>query len=180
MTRRLGLVLCTVLLILPLMGTTSYAGEKPIYMKFAGTVADTSFDVIGPDGFVAALVETDAKGSFGARSLSVLTEFVPTGSLCDNNENVIYLSIGYGEAVTTFAKADQLLGSTHGGFMCLNVITGDFYGETEGMWDGGTGRFAHATGPFFVRFSGKNMTASKLGVGFGAIHGKVKGRIKLH
>ncbi len=177
MTRRIKLILGAALLVLPVMWTTSFAAEKPISLKWAGTVADTAIDVNG-DGFFADVIYAQAKGPFGAKSIGVFSEFVLTG-LCDNNEDVLYLSVWYSKPVITFANGDQLWGNVTGGWMCMNIKTGEFTGEAEGLYEGGTGRFADATGSFFVPFGGNNLTISKLGVGFGAIHGELTGTVVL-
>jgi hypothetical protein len=57
-------------------------------------------------------------------------------------------------------------------------VTGEFSGEGEGVYDGGTGRFTGATGSFVVTFSGTNLTIADLGVGFGAIKGEVIGKLE--
>ena len=177
MTRAFKLGLGAVLLVLPFMLTTSYAGERPISMKWEGTVADTAINVNGDD-FVANLIDAQAKGSFGASSVGVLSEFVFSG-LCDNDPFVWNMTIWYSKPITTFANGDQLWGNVFNGGMCLNVATGYFTGFAEGLYEGGTGRFAGASGTFIVGFRGNNLTISDLGVGFGAIHGEIDGTVVL-
>ena len=84
----------------------------------------------------------------------------------------------YSKPILTFANGDQLWGYLTEGSGCLSVVSGDFSGEAEGLFDGGTGRFSGATGSFIVTFSGKNLTLPDLGVGFGAIQGEVKGTLE--
>jgi len=63
MTRGLKLVFGAALLVLIFMSTTSYAGEKPVSMKWVGTVTDTGINVNG-DAHPANLIDAQAKGSF--------------------------------------------------------------------------------------------------------------------
>lgn len=176
----------TVLLVLLSIGTTSYAGDVSLSIKWSGTVVDTAIDVVVEDdaGLVANLIDAQASGSFGASNVSVLTEFTPGEFLCDEDGNglpddgVLPLVIAYSKPVITFANGDQLWGNVTEGSMCLNLLTGYFTGEAEGEYDGGTGRFSDATGSFVVPFWGKNLTISDLGVGYGAIQGEVIGALE--
>ena len=185
MTRAMNIGFGTVLPALLLMWTTSYAGDVPLKIKWSGTVVETAMDVVD-DGFglPANLIDAQASGSFGASNVSVLSEFTPSMFLCDENEDglpdegVLPLYFAYAKPVVTFANGDQLWGHVTKGWGCLSQITGDFAGEAEGVYDGGTGRFTDATGSFVVSFSGNNIALPDLGVGFGAIHGEIKGRIE--
>ncbi len=177
MTRRLKLVLGAVLLILSFMSAITYAGERPISMRWNGTVVDTAIDLNG-DGFLANVIDAQAKGSFGARSLDIFTEFALAG-ICDEKPNVLYVSMWYSKPVTTFANGDLLWGSVTNGWMCMDITTGDFTGEAEGLYEGGTGRFAGATGSFVAPFSGKSLTISELGINFGPVAGRLEGTVVL-
>ncbi len=159
------------------MVTTTYASEKPISMTWEGTVTDTAINVNADDLF-ANVISAQARGSFAATSLSVLTEFVFSG-LCNADPSVLYLTVWYSKPITTFANGDQLWGNVTSGWMCLNAATGEFTGEAEGEYEGGTGRFVGATGSFIVPFGGINLTLPSLGVGHGVIHGEVHGTVVL-
>lgn len=63
--------------------------------------------------------------------------------------------------------------------MCLNTETGEFSGDAEGNYTGGTGRFADATGWFVVDFEGTNLTLPEGLPGFGAIRGTINGAVEL-
>ena len=166
--------------------TTSYARDVPLSIKWSGTFADSPIDVIVDDeaGLSANVIEARASGSFGAKVVSVLTEFTPGAFLCDEDgnglpdEGVLPLIMAYSKPVITFANGDQLWGSVTQGSACLSVLTGYFTGEAQGVYTGGTGRFKDASGSFVVPFWGKNLTIAELGVGYGAIQGEVKGRLE--
>jgi hypothetical protein len=177
MTRRLIRVLGTVLLMLPFMVATAYAKDVPVSMKWAGTVTDIAIDTNG-DGLFADLIDADVKGSFGASSMGVFTEFYFAG-FCDDEQKVFNLNILYSKPVTTFSNGDQLWGNITAGSMCLNTETGEFSGDAEGNYTGGTGRFADATGWFVVDFEGTNLTLPEGLPGFGAIRGTTNGAVEL-
>lgn len=178
MTRKLILGLGSVLLALPFMAATTFADEVPISMKWAGTVADTAIDT-NSDGLFVDTIDAMAKGSFGPASLGVFTEFYFAG-FCDIEQRVLHLGILFSKPVTTFANGDQLWGSVTSGSMCMNTVTGDFTGEADGLYLGGTGRFADATGMFTVEFGGRNLTFPQGLPGYGAIRGTIEGTVDMH
>jgi hypothetical protein len=172
------LVLGAVLLVLPLVSTTSHAGDDPASMKWAGTVKALDRDTDG-DGINAIVIEAEAKGSFGASSLTVLAEYA-FGGICDSNPAVYYLSFWYARPVVTHQNGEQLWGKLTTGWKCMNMLTGDFFGEIQGNYDGGTGQFAGATGSFIVPFSGKTLTIPDgYAIGFAAITGEAYSTVTL-
>jgi hypothetical protein len=172
------LVLGAVLLVLPLVSTTSYAGEDPLSMRWAGTVKSLGRDTNG-DGINAIMIDAQAKGSIGATSLTVLAEY-GFGGYCDSNPAVYYLTFWYGKTVTTHQNGEQLWGNVTSGWKCMNMLTGEFFGEVEGVYDGGTGRMFGATGTFIVPFSGKTLTLPDgYEIGFAAIRGEAHGTVTL-
>jgi len=68
-------------------------------------------------------------------------------------------SSGHANAVSTYSTGEQLYSSSVDGYLCLDLVTGDFEGLATGEFDGGTGRFANAHGNFESRFSGRNLNA---------------------
>ena len=80
MKREMKLGLGVVLLIVPFIATSSYADESPISGKWAGSVVQVAFDLNG-DGVSSNLIDAQIKGSFGMKSLDVLSEYMPVG-LC--------------------------------------------------------------------------------------------------
>lgn len=185
MTRSINIGFGTMLLALLFTWTTSYAADVPLKIKWSGTLVQTAIDVV-EDGFglPANLIDAQASGSFGASNVSVLSEFIPGEFLCDEDgnglpdEDVLPLYFAYAKPVVTFANGDQLWGHLTEGWGCLSQATGSFYGEAEGEYDGGTGRFSNVMGWFEVSFSGNNFALPDLGVGFGTITGVITGEIE--
>jgi len=149
MTRKLRLCLGAVLVVLPLMASTTYADELPISMKWVGSVADAAIDTNG-DGLFADTIDANAKGSFGPSTMTVFSEFFFMG-FCDAEQKVLYLGILYSKPVMTFANGDQLWGSISSGWMCMNTETGEFNGEGGGEEEehvgSGSGSRREADGP---------------------------------
>lgn len=178
MTRRLMLVLGAVLLVLPLVSMTSYAGDNSSSMKWAGTVKSLGRDTNG-DGINAIVIDARAKGSFGATSLTVLAEY-QFGGICDDNPAVYYLIFWYARPVVTHQNGEQLWGKLTSGWKCMNMLTGEFFGEIQGVYEGGTGQFSGATGSFIVPFSGKTLTIpDEYEIGFAAIQGESYGNVTM-
>lgn len=184
MIRSMKIGVGAMLLALLFTWTTSYARDVPVSINWSGTFTDSPIDVVDDGaGLSANVIEAQASGSFGAKGVSVLTEFTPGAFLCDEDGNglpddgVLPLIMAYSKPVITFANGDQLWGSVTQGSACLSVLTGYFTGEAKGVYTGGTGRFEGASGSFVVPFWGKNLTIAELGVGYGAIQGEVKGKL---
>lgn len=177
MTRATRLGLGALLLVFPFLWATSYAAELPVNQKWSGTVSDMIFDT-NQDGFSGNLIDAGLKGSFGVGTLAALSEFMPIG-LCDDDPEVVHFVFLYSYPIGTYAKGDQLWGSFSSGWMCLNIVNGEFVGYGEGFYTGGTGRFEGATGTFTVDFAGTNLTLPLLGIGYGPIYGEIKGTVVL-
>ena len=177
MKREMKLGLGVVLLIVPFIATSSYADESPISGKWAGSAVGVAFDLNG-DGLSSNLIDAQAKGSFGMKSLDVLSEYMPVG-LCSTDPVVMQLAFLYSKPILTFANGDQLWGTMDSGSMCMHSLTAEFTGEANGVFTGGTGRFEGASGTFVVTFGGKNLTLLGMGFGFAPIHGDIVGTVVL-
>ena len=177
MKREMKLGLGVVLLIVPFIATSSYADELPISGKWAGSVVQVGFDLNGDD-VSANLIDAQIKGSFGMRSLDVLSEYMPVG-LCSTDPDVWEFAFLYSKPILTFANGDQLWGTITSGSMCMHSLTAEYTGEGRGVYTGGTGRFEDASGTFTVTFSGKNLTLLTLGFGFAPIRGDIVGTLAL-
>ncbi len=177
MTGRLTPLFGVVLLVLPLVSTTSHAGAAHVSIAWNGTVRQAASDANG-DGIHSIYIDAQAKGSFGAKSISVIAEYNFDG-FCDGNPAVYKFKFWYGRPISTHQNGDLLWGKFTGGSKCMNMLTGDFYGEVQGEWEGGTGMFYGATGPFTVSFNGKTLTIpDHLEIAaFGAIEGVVFGEL---
>ncbi len=177
MKRELKLGLGVVLVLVPFLATVSYAEGVPVSGKWAGTVVQVGFDLNGDD-VSANLIDAQIKGSFGMKSLDVLSEYMPVG-LCGTEPDVWRFAFLYSKPVITFANGDQLWGTMESGYMCMHSLTAEFSGEGHGIFAGGTGRFEGATGTFTVVYGGKNLTLLTLGFGFAPIYGDIAGTLVL-
>jgi hypothetical protein len=177
MKRVIKLGLGLVLLIVPFIATSSFADELRISGKWAGSVVQVAFDLNG-DGVSSNLIDAQIKGSFGMKSLDVLSEYMPVG-LCGTDPDLIQISFLYSKPILSFANGDQLWGTMGSGSMCMHLQTAEFTGEGHGVFTGGTGRFEGASGPFTVTFSGKNLTLMTMGFGFAPIRGDIVGTVVL-
>ena len=168
--RVFGTALATLLscaLLLP----AAQAKDVPIYVEYTGT--GHYLDLPSPDPYALPgpnIVSGDAKGSFGAKSAVIVSNFVPQMGpaptpRCKSSEHV-YLLIGYANAVTSFQDGSQLFARgeySDAGWMCLDPDTGEFFGESYGDFIGGAGRFEGARGTYTAPFSGQQLYAPVVG-----------------
>jgi hypothetical protein len=182
LTRKLPLLAAAaVLLFAPFMVATSYAKEVPIQINYTGALVPIPVD-INSDLTPATVLDGEAKGTFGASMTHIITEWAMTG-MCD--DGYVKFQLLHAAIVLTFSNGDQLFGAGFSsGWMCMDVypdgaMTGEFYGEANGDFSHGTGRFEGATGSFSSPFSGTNITIKDLGYGFGPIRGTMEGTVTL-
>jgi hypothetical protein len=147
---------------------------------YDGTFLDTSFD-INEDGFFTDVVRGSGQGTFGQSDTVIVTEFLPLGVTGEcASEDDLRLIVIYSKGVATYSKGEQLYTSSGGGYICVDLATGDYEGLATGVFDGGTGRFENAYGNFETRFSGRNLTFPVgLPFGFGSINGVTTGLLYL-
>lgn len=113
------------------------------------------------------------------------TEFMlPIEDSDCNSGYGLKLGVRYSAAIITFEKLELLLGfSWQAGWMCVNMQTGHYYGQIDGTFTGGTGRFAAATGKWVTDFEGINMEPLDLipdRASFRSFSGVVNGDVDLH
>jgi hypothetical protein len=151
----------------------SYASEIPLKVTFVGAGIETAVDS-NADGLKMSLTTAEAKGSFGAAMVYITSEFrVEPTTPCPAGFLPLYLF--HSTAILTFSNGDQLYGFVSGGEMCLNLSTGYYYGDATGVYHGGTGRFANATGTFLSTYTGHNL--EPFVSGFRSIQGKIEGTV---
>jgi hypothetical protein len=155
----------------------SQAKDINLSVQYAGVGMDSGID-FNSDGYNAGLVDADAKGAFGAKTVSILYEFTTFGEQSGCTEGFLLFPIVHSTAVTTFSDLDQLLALVTQGEMCLNPTSGAFYGEARGIFLGGTGRFVGAAGNFVSPFTGQNLPTPPE-IGFLAISGSLEGVVTL-
>ena len=178
---RLNAILAILVLFL---ATAGNAWGEPISIRYAGSGFDTATDNFD-DGLRVNISVAQAKGSFGATRTEVAAEFMEPIEEFDCNDGYgLKLGVLYSAPVITFEKLDQLLGfSWQTGWMCVNTDTGHYYGQIEGIFRGGTGRFANATGTWVTDFEGFDLEPPFLipnPSGFRSFSGVFKGNVDLH
>ena len=156
----------------------SQADTESITVTFAGTGYDTTVDNFD-DGLPLGLVSAHAKGSFGAKQVDISSEFLEADVDCQAGY-LIELGLVYSAWVITYADNSQTFGYCPSGWACVNPTTGHYYGEVEGVFLGGTGRFEGVSGELISRYDGYNLEPPGLEpVGFRTMTGKTTGTIEL-
>ncbi len=148
-----------------LLAPAAQAKDLPIFVEYNGTGHYTALPVPFPpfSPFPPNVVDTGAMGSFGAKTMIILTQFLPPDPPPDGRcgEGPFdFLWIVYTNGVTTFEDGSQIFARGNfadQGWGCLNRETGEFFGEAYGHFVGGAGRFEGASGTFTSPFWGNNL-----------------------
>ncbi len=179
MIKHLKTVIGAIILSVIFLAPVSYAEWQPIYISYSGTILELSTDAF-PDGMKANVVQAPSKGSFGASMVTIATEFYPDEGTCLSTDD-LFMSVLYSSGIASFSNGDQLDVSITGGWMCIDMVTGEFEGFAEGAFLGGTGRFANATGDFESLFRGKNLAIAQLKpTAVSRIEGEIEGKVELN
>lgn len=168
-TLMLGVVACTTVLFAPVTS----AGERNVTLHFAGTGWDTQLDATQGPGTPVQLTVADARGFFGESVLSITTEWRFTENSCAGDFDVLAELVN-SALVITAADQSQVFGFSQYGWMCVNSTTGLYYGETYGIYNGGAGRYAAASGEWTATFDGATLDPS---ISFRSIRGTSTGRL---
>lgn len=159
-------VACAGLLVAP----AASAVERVLNGSYAGTDFDSSVDS-NLDGQPAGMML--ATGAGGAQ-LGVSSEWVyESGQGCLAGYDLRFALL-QSAGVTTYSDRSQLFNFADNGWLCLSTTTGAFYGELSGVYTGGTGRFAGATGTYTTKFEGQNLDPAGT---IRSIQGSSNGRI---
>ena len=151
----------------------SNAGEMPVSLKYAGVGWATHVDGWVPDGANVDLTTGTVEGSFGASEITITTEFVPNPDLSCPAGYTRKFALVYSATVLTMKDQSQLFGVSQNGWICATP-GGVYFGEVSGVYVGGTGRFATATGDFLSKFDGAYLEPN---LGFRSIRGTVTGSV---
>lgn len=125
----------------------SFAGNDiDLQLAFAGSGYDLPNS--DPDVTVMNFFVTDAKGTFGKSSITILSKFAfnPAPSFgCPAGFDLPFDLVGLATTMTT-AHVDQLYGGLVDGWLCMTPDNMQWIGGVNGDWIGGTGRFEQASG----------------------------------
>ena len=160
-----------------LFAPPSIAGEQPMSLRYAGVGYDTKVDGLIPDDQTVTLTTGTASGTLGAAEIAITAEFrmLQDATGCPTGFPVKYALV-YSATVLTFKDQSQLFGFSTLGWLCANA-GGGYVGEVQGIYQGGAGRFASATGDFVSKFNGAYLDPS---IGFRSIRGTVEGTVGRH
>ena len=167
-------------LLSPQVSEAGKGGAKSVNMSYAGTGFDTTFynNGYGPStALPVSLSQGNGKGSLGKFAFTTTTEFaLPTGvGQCASDTDELEFPLISSEEVTTFADQSQLFSVASGGYSCVSLSKGYYYGQVEADYIGGTGRYSGATGTYTSPFEGQNFGDPN--VGFRSISGTVEGTL---
>jgi hypothetical protein len=156
-------------------GAVSALPGQPLKISYWGAGIETAVDS-NSDGLKLSLTTAEAKGSFGASSVYITSEFRVDPTV-ECPAGYLPLFLFQSSAVISFSNGDQLYGFGTGGEMCLNLGTGYYFGDAVGVYQGGTGRFASATGTYRSTYTGQNLEPFLSG--FRSIQGEIKGTVTM-
>lgn len=172
--------------------TPSYADHgKKVDMKFVGTLLDGIEQRLRNDPTdptddtveLITLVETTAIGTLGRARIQVVSKtedvlpapdpvcpmgFLKVATITDNN------------IVLTFGSLTLLHGDGNG-TVCINFDTGEQFASIDGVWTGGTRRFANAEGDFHITIDKIVPLSSSFpfsSTQFSVEEGRIKGRVR--
>ncbi len=162
-----------------LFAAVNVAWGAPISLRYTGTGWDTTVDNFD-DGFPVTISIADAKGSHGASKVEITGEWMVgdfEGVDCEDYDEFVLV---FSASVATFVNQSQLFAFSDLGWMCLNTVSGHYYGKVFGIYNGGSGRFEGATGQWMTDYSGFFLEPPTLKtIGFRSITGSVKGNVDL-
>ena len=165
-----SLVACTGLLLAPVAG----AGERAISSRYAGFGYDTSVDPNG-DGLPVGVSVASSQGTLGEGQDSNTSEWYYSPHECQEGYDLPVALVNMA-TVTTFADHSQLFGFSQDGWLCASTVTGAYYGELHGVYGGGAGRFADASGSFTTKFEGQNLDIT---IGYRSFRGTTEGTLTM-
>jgi len=179
-TRRTYFLWTPLAVLVLLFATVSVAWGASISLRYTGTGYDTKVDNFD-DGFPVTITSADAKGTFGASRVDITGEWMPgdfEGVECEGEEAEFVLV--FSASVASFKSHGQLFAVSDLGWMCVNTISGHYYGQVFGLYNGGSGRLEGATGQWMTDYSGFFLEPPFLNtIGFRSITGVVKGNVDL-
>ncbi len=123
------------------------SGDNQLSMTFSSTFSPTTIDVNG-DGMVSSLARATVQSNFGPATFEGVGELapveVPTNCPAGNLE--FALVPGSSSTAFTFANGDLLFSAETSIVTCTDLSTGFFTNTLTGLFIGGTGQLAGASG----------------------------------
>lgn len=151
------------------VATAAVAADRPVSFTYATTAIGTTFEGY-IDGMPMSIAYGKTKGSFGSSDISITSEWRFADVDCP--AGALEFTLVGNKVVLMAPDLSQLIGVGSTGWMCVDPTTGYFWGEVEGGYLGGIGRFKGATGTWTSQFNGY-----QLGGGYTILNGTVKGRV---
>ena len=130
------------------------ADGKRYWDKVSGAIADgsTSMDLNG-DGVPAGYAAIVGRSNLGRVDGWLILELDPLNpGVCDDGS--VQFPVVNGTGVRRIRGGSLLYLQDNSGFVCLDPTTGATTSQTEGVFSGGTGRFAGAGGAYRTRGTG--------------------------
>jgi len=132
------------------------------------------------DGKPASIAELEGDSTFGPVNIQSVNEFMevdPTG-MCPPGD--IEFALVRGNFVKRFADTGELLfGTWNSAISCFDPVTKTSETTQTGVFSGGTGQFADATGPIEITFSSTDLvTPAEDGYLFGGTSGTGTGNLE--
>lgn len=179
----------TLILLLSLVVGPVEARELQYRERSAGTLSDSNLDTDG-DGSTATQLELSGKSRFGRFLGQSRVEYGPNPlappNQCPqvdrdgNPELQLEFEFVAGFGVKTFDRGDQLIQLPTSSLLCVNPANGVGFFQNTGIFVGGTGRFAGASGSFETEGTISTLLLNADGTpGFGIVNFSLEGPIKL-
>jgi len=154
------------------------AGEQQFSGSFAGSIISTTIDT-NDNHLPAVLFIGRGKTNFGLttfQSVSEALERLPEVNACPKGNLEFPWLMGHG-IIQFDDSLDQLFIKLTAGVACSDPVAKTFTSNGKGVFEGGTGRFANATGSFETTSTGRPLVMDRAGHEFDSMTGQFTGII---
>jgi hypothetical protein len=167
-------------MVLGLAGVTrdAVAGEQQLSGSFAGSSVSIALDTNG-DGMTAVLSMGRGKTNLGSITFQTVGESaarLPAVNTCPSGHWEFPLLMAHG-VLQLDDSGNLLFAHWTSGVTCFDPITATFTTRGKGTFEGGTGKYAKATGSFATTTTGKPLVADRAMHEFDYLAGQVTGTI---
>lgn len=168
--------------VLVLCGSTQ-AEERKYQDLISGSAVPSSFDFNG-DGLKAHYVTFAGRSSLGPVHGAFLVEYdfpsVAPNPACPNGTLKLPILVSSSNRAVTGTENQLFLrDETASALFCLNPATGAFTMSLNGIFTGGLGKFAGATGSYEYKGRGQVQLLDKIGMPFGGFVLETEARLVL-